>query len=52
LLVGWQRARGECNHHGIVTGQDDVDPDDFHQTNPEVGALQQFHSVSPVRGRA
>jgi hypothetical protein len=42
------RARGQCDDHGVVAGEDDVDPDDLHQADPEIGAIEHFHVDSTV----
>jgi len=43
LLRGGQRARRQCDDDGVVAGQDDVDPDDLHQADPEIGIAQELH---------
>ena len=43
LLFGRKRTCREGDDHGVVAGEDDVDPDDLHQTDPEIGAIEKFH---------
>jgi hypothetical protein len=48
LLPGWQGAGRQCNHDCVIARQNDVDPDNFEQTNPEIHTLKQVHPKSPA----
>jgi hypothetical protein len=41
-----QAARGQRDHHRVVTRQQDVDPDDLAQGHPEGGVGDVFHAIS------
>src|SRR5690606_33135567 len=40
FLFGWQGFGGQCDHHGVVAGEHDVDQDDVAQGGPEACGSQ------------
>ena len=43
LLMGGKGPGGQRDDHRVIARKNDVDPDDLHQADPEIGALQKLH---------
>ena len=43
LLRLGKRTRGERDHHRVVAGQDDIDPDDHPEADPELGGREHLN---------